>query len=183
MTETIPWAGIIYKVWSRWEQNWTWVPRWGWPALWPPWHWRSLMKAEWRIAEIGDEDVLLESKVFCFSASLAGWNGSCRGQTCATELMGVHSWEKNAGLGPDEIHPRALGPDEMHPRVLRELADVVAKPLSMIFERSWSQAKSLMTERRKTLCPFLRWVRWRTLGTTDLSASSLCLGRSWNRSS
>ena len=61
---------------------------------------------------------------------------------------------------------KSMGPDDMHPRVLKELADVVAKPLSVISKKLWLSGQVPATGKRKISPPFLRKVVRKTLGTT-----------------
>ena len=46
-----------------------------------------------------------------------------------------------------------MGPNEMHPRVLRTLADVVAKPLSLVLKKSWQTGEVTVDGKKGSIVP------------------------------
>ena len=51
---------------------------------------------------------------------------------------------------------KSMEPGNTHARVLGELADVVAKLLCIVFEKSWLSDEVLVTGKRETSLPFVR---------------------------
>jgi len=120
-----------------------------------------------------NKEYLLNSLLTIESSALAfhGINGlqdGDQGDKAPPTVREDQVWDYRRNLN---VH-KAVGPDEMCTRVLRELAETL-----------WQSGEAPGDWRKQNIVPISKKGRKEDPGTTDLSASSLCLGGSWNRSS
>ena len=73
----------------------------------------------------------------------------------------------------------SMGPDGLHPTVLRDLADMVAKTLSIILQQSWLTRNVMVDWRLANVTPIFKKSQKDGSGSY-LSVSPSCQGRLWN---